>query len=464
MSIVSKNPATGQVIKEYTELTENELKDKLSLAEKAFLEWKQTPLEDRIDLFKKLAELFKTHSEEYGKIITEEMGKPLAAAKAEVEKCAWNAEYFSENATKFLAPKKVETEFKETYQRFDPLGIILLVMPWNFPFWQALRQAIPTIIAGNTVVLKHASNVPGSALKIQEVFEEAGFPKGVFQTLLIGSDKVEFVLSDFRVRGVSLTGSDAAGSAVAQIAGKYVKKSVMELGGNDPFIVFEDADLDKAVNACSTGRLNNSGQVCNSPKRAIVLRQVADEFIEKLKQNFEAKIVGDPMDPKTELGPLSSEKTLHDADDQVKDSIAAGAKLITGGEQIGAGGNYYKPTILVLNPDKPASKLHESNMPAYHEEIFGPISSVIIVDSREEAITIANDSKYGLGASIWTTNIEEAKKYLPLVEAGSVNINKNVSSDPRITIGGVKNSGFGRELSEFGLYEFTNIKSVIIEP
>lgn len=464
MPIVSKNPATLEILKTFEPISNDEVKSKIELSKNAFNKWKLLSIKARAQYFLKFIEVLDANKEEIAQTITLEMGKPIKVSRGEVEKCQWNAKYFIENTERLLKEDIIETEADESYVRFDPLGSILFVMPWNFPFWQAIRQAVPVLMSGNTVLLKHASNVPQSALKIEEMFAKAGFPEGVFQTLLIGSDQVEEVISDFRIKGISLTGSEAAGSAVASVAGKFLKKCVMELGGSDPFIIFEDANIDAAVSECASARLNNSGQVCNSPKRVVVMRSRSEEFINKLKVIYESKKLGNPMDESIDLGPLSMEGILNDVDSQVSKSIEIGAKLITGGSKVeGMTGYFYKPTILLLNEDKTAKEISQTNMPAYHEEIFGPVTTVIIVDTEEEAIEIANDTVYGLGASIWTNDIEKGKKYLPLVHAGAVYINQKVSSDPRLPIGGVNHSGFGRELSRYGLLEFTNVKAVSIK-
>lgn len=463
MPIVSKNPATEEIIKEYQSLTESELKDRLDKAHDTFNSWKYTSLEERKNLFKKLAEYLRENKDELGKNLTMEMGKPLSNAAKEMEKSAWNADYYIENIDEMLKNEHIDTERKENYIKFEPLGIILLVMPWNFPFWQVLRQAIPTIMGGNTVVLKHASNVPASALSIEKIFKEVGFPDGVFQTLLIGSSMVENVLADFRVKGVSLTGSEGAGSAVASLAGKYIKKSVMELGGNDALIVLKDGDATKAATTCTAARLRNSGQVCNSPKRPIIVKEKLDEFLEVLKQKFESTVVGDPLNPDTDMGPLSSQQILEETEKQVDDSVAKGAKLILGGKKIGEKGYFYEPTILLLNPDGMSiDELMQKDMPAYNEEIFGPVSSVIVVENEEEAIKVANDTKFGLTASIWSADESHAKELIPHINSGSVAINGVVSSDPRLPFGGINNAGYGREISRYGLLEFMNLKTIYV--
>lgn len=453
MAIISKNPYTEEVIREYKELDQKEIEAKLQKAQTAFEKWRKLSIKERTKKILDLAKVLKDNKRKYGEIITKETGKAITGSIAEIEKSALNCEYVAENAEKFLSPEIIKTEAKESYISYEPLGIILEVMPWNFPFWQALRFSVPTIATGNVCILKHASNVPGSALAIEEAFIEAGFPEGIFQTFLVSASKIESILEDKRIKGVTLTGSEGAGSSVASIAGREIKKSVLELGGSDAFIVLEDADLELAVNSCTTARLNNAGQVCNSPKRALVHEKVYDKFIELLKNKFESMIVGDPMDEKTQMGTLSMESILTQLEAQIKDCVDKGGKVITGGERIGTKGYLYKPTIITGITKE---------MSAYAEEIFGPVSSVFKFSTIEEAIELANDTDFGLGASIWTQDINLAKSLIPELQAGAVFINKAVSSDPRLTIGGIKKSGYGRELSEIGMKEFVNIKSIWI--
>ncbi|MCA9383934.1 NAD-dependent succinate-semialdehyde dehydrogenase [Candidatus Dojkabacteria bacterium] len=454
MPIQAINPATGEMLQSYNELTDKELEQKLQLAHSTFLKWKETSFAERKEKMLKVAELLKARSSEYGELMTTEMGKPFTQAKAEAEKCAWNAEYFAENSEEFLAEEIIKTDASESYVRFDPLGIILLVMPWNYAFWQVIRQAVPSIMAGNTIVLKHASNVPGSALAIEKLFRDAGFPEGVFQTLLIGSSKVQQVLEDFNVKGVSLTGSDYAGSKVGEVAGRNLKKMVLELGGNDPFIILEDGEVEIACEVATTARLQNNGQSCIAAKRFIVVESKYDEFLEKYVAFYKKQVIGDPMDPKTTIGPLVSEKSLEEILDQIDRTVKAGAKVAIGGKRYGDKGSFLEPTILVDV---------EPGMPSFVEEVFGPVASVIKAKDEAEAIAYANDTVFGLGASLWTNDLERAKRIIPQINAGCVFVNGMVKSDPRLPFGGINRGGLGREMSQYGIKEFVNIKTVWIK-
>lgn len=452
--ITTTNPATGKEIKSYETLTNEEIQDKLAIGQEAFQSWKKLSYAERAEYLMKVAQILKNESEEYGKIITEEMGKPLHEATGEVAKCAWVCEHYAEKGEEYLQKEYVETEAKKSYMQFDPIGIILEVMPWNFPFWQAFRVSAPTLMAGNVIVLKHASNVPGSALAIEEIFRKAGVPEGVFQTLIISSSQVEGVLSDDRVQAVSLTGSEYAGSQVASIAGREIKKSVMELGGTDPFIVMPDADMDAAINTCMIAKYLNGGQVCISAKRLVLHKDIAEEFMTKFIERTKGMTIGDPMNKDTKIGPISSEKAWNEIHEQVQANVNAGAELVLGGKKIDGEGFFYESTILSgITKD----------MPGYYEEIFGPVSLVFIVDSEDEAIKLANDSRYGLGASVWTQDEELIEKFTNEIEAGSVFVNEMVKTDPRISVGGIKKSGYGREIGEYGIKEFTNIKAVWIK-
>lgn len=454
MPIQSLNPATGEVVKTFEELTDDQVQAKLAQSQSAFETWKQTSFEERKALLLKLGKHLEENARKYGEIITVEMGKPILQAEAEVKKCAWVCEYYAENAESILAKEMIQTDASESYVRFDPLGIVLAVMPWNYPFWQVLRFAAPAVMAGNVGLLKHASNVPQSAELIEEAFLAVGFPEGVFQNLLISARKVESIVRDDRVKAVTLTGSEWAGSQVAMQAGEEIKPSVLELGGSDPFIVLEDADLDFTCEIASKARLQNNGQSCIAAKRFIVVEAIADRFREIYKAKFESQVVGDPMDETTTIGPLASEKMRDEIEDQVNKSVEAGASILTGGKRIGDKGFYYAPTILEnLKP----------GMLAYSEEIFGPVASLIVVKDEEEAIRVANDSKFGLGASLWTQDMEKAQKLIPQIEAGAVFVNGMVKSDPRLPFGGIKKSGYGRELSHYGIKEFVNIKTVWIK-
>lgn len=454
MPIQTLNPATEDVEKTFESLTEQEVENKLQAAQSAYDSWKNTSLEERAVLMMKAAEELRSRAAYYGEFMSKEMGKPIAQAIGEAEKCAWNCEHFAEKAEEYLTPVQIETEASESYVQFDPMGVILFVMPWNFPLWQVFRMAAPVIMAGNTVILKHASNVPQCALACEEVFTNAGFPKGIFQTLLIGSRQVEPILRDRRVKGVSLTGSEKAGAIVSSIAGSEIKPVVMELGGSDPFIVLDDADIDFACDIAKTSRLLNGGQVCISAKRFLVHESKAKEFTTKLKDIFESYIVGDPMDKETQMGPMSSEQGMLDVERQVNESVEQGATLVTGGKRIGEKGFFYAPTIVTDVTRE---------MPVWKEETFGPAAAVMTFKTDEEAIEIANDSDFGLGASLFTTNMDRAKKIIPKIEAGMVFVNGFVKTDPRLPTGGIKRSGVGRELGEWGIRAFTNVKTVWIK-
>lgn len=453
MPIQSQNPATGQVIKTFPELSEAELEKKVAQAQTTFASWRSVSFRDRAKKMKQAAILLKQNARHYGQLMAQEMGKPIKQGIAESEKCALVCDYYADHAEQMLMPEKVQTDASLSYVRFDPLGIVLAVMPWNFPFWQVFRFAAPALMAGNVGLLKHASNVPQCALAIEEVLQEAGFPKGTFQTLLIGANKVESIIKDPRVKAATLTGSEYAGSQLAMHCGREIKPTVLELGGSDPFIVLADADLDLACQTATMARLQNAGQSCIAAKRFIVMQEIADSFVTKFKKNFEAMKVGDPMDEATEMGPLSSLKARDDVHEIVEKSVAMGAKIITGGKHFAGPGAFYPPTILTdLRP----------GMPAYSEEIFGPVASVIVVSSEKEAIEIANGTSFGLGASLWTRDLKKAESLVPQIEAGAVFVNGMVKSDPRLPFGGIKRSGYGRELSHYGLKEFVNVKSVWI--
>ena len=454
MPLQSINPTTEEVVATYTELSDGDVDTKLARAEEAFGVWKRTSFAQRKEKMLRLAQLLKQNGREIGMIATQEMGKPIIQAKAEVEKCAWVCEYYAENAEQILAHEVVATDASESYVQFDPIGVVLAVMPWNFPFWQVIRFIAPAAMAGNVGVLKHASNVQGCATKIEELFLQAGFPEGIFQNLAIGAAKVERVIQDSRVKAVTLTGSEYAGSQVAMHAGKEIKKTVLELGGSDPFIVLEDADLDPAVQTALMARLQNCGQSCIAAKRLILVESIADEFLSRLKTIFESAKIGDPAADDTVIGPLVNEQSLQTIEDQVQRSLAAGATLVTGGKRVGDRGFFYAPTIL--------SGI-KKGMPTYSEEVFGPVFSAIVVKGAEEAIAVANDTFFGLGASVWTQNREKAKKMTQEIESGCVFINGMVKSDPRLPFGGAKRSGYGRELSHYGIKEFVNIKTVWIK-
>ncbi len=445
------NPATGQVVREIAEHDEAFVREALDRATRTFEAWRDTTFAERAARMREAAALLRQRKERYAALMVEEMGKTLSSAEAEVEKCAWVCEHYAEHAEAYLAPEIVPTDASRSLVRFDPLGPVLAVMPWNFPFWQVFRFAAPALMAGNVGLLKHASNVPGCALAIEEVFRDAGFPQGAFQTLLIPSRLVDRVIRDPAVQAVTLTGSEPAGRAVAATAGAALKKTVLELGGSDPFIVLEDADLDEAVRTAVTARIINNGQSCIAAKRFIVVQAVADAFEEAFARRMEALRVGDPMDRATDLGPLAREDLLDELQDQVIRSVRAGAVLRTGGHRLDRPGFFYAPTVLTgVAP----------GMAAHDEETFGPVAAVCRARDAGDAIALANRSPFGLGAAIFSRDAGRALALAARVEAGSVFINGLVKSDPRLPFGGVKASGYGRELGVFGIREFVNIKTV----
>lgn len=455
MAIVSQSPATGEVFAQFNELTGDELKKKLALAQGAFLNWRKTSFEERAVLMKKVAIKLREQKNDLAILMAQEMGKVLKAGQGEIEKCALVCDYYADNAEKFLTQENIITEAKESFVRFDPIGPVLAVMPWNFPFWQVFRFAAPALMAGNVGLLKHASNVPRCALSIEKIFIDCGFPIGVFQTLLIGSSVVEKIVSDDRVAAITLTGSEYAGSQVAAAAGKALKKSVLELGGSDPFIVLADADLPGAIKAAALARMqNNVGQSCIASKRFIVEESIAPEFAAGLVKEFSTLKVGDPMLPDVNVGPLVNENALKEIDSQVQKTLSMGAKLEFGGQRVGEIGNFYLPTVV--------SGVTQE-MPLFSQEVFGPVAPIMAVNNFDEAVTVANNSAYGLGATIWTGDLEKAKKMAVKIESGSVYINGTMKSDVRLPFGGVKRSGFGRELGLYGIREFVNIKTVVVE-
>lgn len=455
MPIISQSPATDEVFARFDELTSDELEGKLISARSAFLNWRKTNFEERAVLMKKVAVKLREQKNDLAVLMAQEMGKVLKAGQGEIEKCALVCDYYADNADKFLAQENIVTEAKESFVRFDPIGPVLAVMPWNFPFWQVFRFAAPALMAGNVGLLKHASNVPRCALSIEKIFTECGFPDGVFQTLLVGSSVVEKIISDDRVAAVTLTGSEYAGSQVAAAAGKALKKSVLELGGSDPFVVLADADLPGAIKAAAIARMqNNVGQSCIASKRFIIEEAVAAEFTAGLVKEFSVLKVGDPLTPETNIGPLVNENALKEIDRQVQTTLAMGAKLEFGGNRVGEVGHFYLPTVV--------SGVTQE-MPLCAEEVFGPVAPVIVVKNSDEAIAVANNSAYGLGATIWTTNLDKAKKMAAQIESGAVYINGAMKSDVRLPFGGIKKSGFGRELGSYGIREFVNVKTVVIE-
>jgi succinate-semialdehyde dehydrogenase / glutarate-semialdehyde dehydrogenase len=453
MAIATINPTTGEVIKTFQPLSEAEIEKKLQLAVSVFKAERKTPFAVRANRMLKAAEILERDKDKFAHLMTLEMGKPYKAAVAEAVKCTTACRHYAENTERFLADEVVETGAKKSFIRYLPIGPILAVMPWNFPFWQVIRFAAPALMAGNVGLLKHASNVPQCALAIEEIFREAGFPEGAFQTLLIGSAQVDALLNDPRVVAATLTGSEQAGIQVGVGAAKRIKKVVLELGGSDPFIVMPSADLDAAVATAVQARVQNNGQSCIAAKRFIVAEPIAAEFERKFVARMESLKVGDPFDEKTELGPLATADAVKDLDADVQQTITAGAKLLTGGHPLKQKGNYYAATVLTNIP---------KNSPAYNEELFGPVASIFRVKDQDEAIRVANDVRFGLGASAWTNDEKERERFINELEAGMVFINKMVASDPRIPFGGVKQSGHGRELGLQGIREFVNAKTVWI--
>ena len=446
--IVSKNPYNGEEIEKFKELTKSEIEEALEAADRRFASWRTTSLEERAKLMRKAARELENNKDEYAKDISLEMGKPISQAISEIEKCAWVCEYYADNAKSQLADEVIETDAENSYISYEPIGVILAVMPWNYPFWQVFRFAAPALMAGNIGILKHASNVMKSANNIQKVFERAGFPEACFKNLVIGSNKVADIIRDSRVKAVTLTGSEPAGSAVASIAGEEIKKSVLELGGSNALVVFEDADIKSAVDTCLSARFQNTGQSCIAGKRLLLQDGIADEFLEAFLIKVRELKSGDPAEKDTYIGVLAREDLAEDLEDQVNRSVKRGAQILIGGKRQGA---YYEPTV-ISNVSK--------DMPVFMEETFGPVVSVTRFTDSEEAVELVNMSKFGLGVSIFTQDFNFAKKLVPQFEDGAVFVNELVKSDPRLPFGGTKTSGYGRELSKFGIREFVNIKTV----
>jgi len=445
------NPATGELIKEYQTYSPAKVKQLIDQTALAWDSWKQTDFGHRRTLMHRAAEVLRENIEEYAALMSLEMGKVISGARAEVEKCAWVCEYYAEHGAAFLADEIVETEASRSFISFESLGLVLAVMPWNFPFWQVFRFAAPTLMAGNAALLKHASNVPGCALAIEDIFRKAGFPAHLFSTLLIPGSAVEAVIKQAHVRAVTLTGSENAGSQVAAIAGRELKKTVLELGGSDPYIVLNDANISVCARTAAQARMINTGQSCIAAKRFIVVEDRLSEFEEMQVRIMSQMVMGDPVDDKTEVGPMARMDLRYELHEQVRSSLAKGARLLLGGDIIDGPGAYYQATV--VTDVKPGMKL-------YHEETFGPVSAIIPVKDTEEAIRVANDSDFGLGASIWTEDVELGEKLARRIESGAVFVNGMTVSDPRLPFGGIKRSGYGRELSRFGMREFVNIKSI----
>ncbi|MBC5994417.1 NAD-dependent succinate-semialdehyde dehydrogenase [Pontibacter cellulosilyticus] len=451
MAIQTINPATGEVVKTFQPDSPEDVSAKIEAAEKAFRSWRETSFEERSRYMHKQADILEQEAEKYGKIITLEMGKPLKDAIAEVKKCAKACRYYADNAADFLKDEIIETEASKSMIAFEPLGVVLAIMPWNFPFWQAYRFLAPALMAGNVGLLKHASNVPQCALAIEEIVRKSGFPENVFQTLLIGSKEVEAVIENPVVKAVTLTGSEGAGAQVAEIAGREIKKTVLELGGSDAFIVLEDADLDKAAEVAVKSRMVNTGQSCIAAKRFIVVESIADAFLEKMKEKMAALKTGDPLTEETDYGPLARKDLAEDLEKQVKASVEKGAEVVLDGGRDGKDNAYFKPMIL---------KNVKPGMPAYEEEMFGPVAAVMVVKDEAEAIKVANDSRFGLGGAVWTQDKEKGLRVARKVETGAMFVNALVASTPEMPFGGVKKSGYGRELSYLGIREFVNQKSI----
>jgi succinate-semialdehyde dehydrogenase/glutarate-semialdehyde dehydrogenase len=454
MPIASINPATGEKLKEFPAFSDSEIEKRLKLAEKAFAHHRRRPFTKRAQLMMAAAGLLDQEKDNLARTITLEMGKLFRAAQDEIVKCARGCRFYAENSERFLEDEVAQTDAARSYVRYQPLGSVLAIMPWNFPFWQVFRFAAPALMAGNVGLLKHAANVPQCALAIENVLCRAGFEEGVFQTLLIEAKQVEELIGDPRVKAVTLTGSEKAGSEVGSAAARQIKKSVLELGGSDAFIVMPSADFEGALSAAVKARTINSGQSCIAAKRLFVADKIYDEFLDQFVERMRTLKVGDPMDETTELGPLATEHILQGVDDQVQKTIAAGAKLLTGGNRIHGRGFFYEPTVLINVP---------AESPAYREEVFGPVASVFRVRDAAEAIEKANDSTFGLGASAWTSDPAEQEFFTSDLETGMVFINAMVASDPRLPFGGVKRSGFGRELGAAGIREFTNAKTIWID-
>jgi succinate-semialdehyde dehydrogenase/glutarate-semialdehyde dehydrogenase len=453
MGFVTVNPTTGEEVKRFESLDDSAIERKVALAVEAFQRWRRTTFKERAALYRKAADLLESEKQRWGEIMTLEMGKPIGSAVAEAEKCAWVCRYYADNAADFLADENIETDAKNSYVRYQPLGPVLAIMPWNFPFWQLFRFVAPGLMAGNVTLLKHAPNVPQCALAIQEIFDRAGFPAGVMQNIFVDPEQARTLLADPRVKAVTLTGSVRAGKSVAQAAGEHLKKVGLELGGSDPFIVLPSADLDKAVSTAITARMLNNGQSCIAAKRFILHRDVAQAFQDAFTQRMAALRVGDPMDPAVDVGPLARQDLRDGLARQVDESVSAGARVKLGGKPLDGQGYFYPPTILDNIPQ---------DSPAYSDEMFGPVAGIFVVDDLNAAISLANDTVFGLGASVWTTDELEQEQVISDIETGSVFINGLVKSDPRLPFGGINQSGYGRELGVHGIREFVNVKTIWI--
>jgi acyl-CoA reductase-like NAD-dependent aldehyde dehydrogenase len=455
MSIQTINPTTDEVLETFDAYNQEQINEALDEARQAFLSWRATTFAERAKHLHNVANHLRERKKGLARIAVLEMGKTITEAEAEVEKCAWNCDFYADNAERFLADQKVVANASESYVAFRPLGVILAIMPWNFPYWQVFRFAAPALMAGNTTVLKHASNVSRVALEIERIIQEAGLPRGVFRAVLVPGSETGKLIADPRIAAVTLTGSEAAGIEVASNSGHALKKTVLELGGSDAYIVLEDADLDEAAQVAVTARFQNNGQSCIAAKRFIVVESVAEAFEQKFAANIAKLKVGDPLEYDTRVGPLARKDLCETLDQQVQQSIRQGARVLIGGKMREGKGNFYEPTVLTnVTPE----------MPVFSDETFGPVAAVIRARDTEHAIELANDSKFGLGSNLWTRNIEEARKLAARIEAGGVFVNGMTASDPRLPFGGIKSSGYGRELSSFGIQEFVNIQTVWIGP
>ncbi|WP_420387484.1 NAD-dependent succinate-semialdehyde dehydrogenase [Roseivirga sp.] len=453
MAFQSFNPYTNQLEAEFEEHSESYIESVLERTENSFSHWSGESFAFRSKLFQNLATYLKEEKERLTRLMTLEMGKTFNEGVAEIEKCAWVCEYYAQNAESFLKDELLQTDEGKAFISYEPLGCVLAVMPWNFPFWQVFRYAAPTLMVGNTGILKHASNVPQCAQAIERAFIESGFPIGVFQNLLVSSDKVEGIINDKRIKAVTLTGSELAGSKVAEAAGRNIKTSVLELGGSDPFIVLSDADLEKTARIAAKARMINCGQSCIAAKRFIVVERVYDEFLKKFEAHMKTYVPGDPSLRTTNCGPMASKRFVKELSEQVDDSVKQGARVVLGGKPIDSEAAFFEPTILA-NVEK--------GMRAYEEELFGPVATLIKVKNAEEAIEVANDSRFGLGGSVWTQNKTTGLEVARKVETGAMFVNQMVASDPRLPFGGIKSSGYGRELSHLGIKEFVNRKTIFI--
>ena len=452
--VTTTNPANNQELETYKDMNVNDACDIINLSHRAFEDWRWKSFDHRAEKMRALATLLKDRVNDLAPMMTQEMGKPITQAKAEIEKCAWVCEYYADNAAEFLKDEEVKTDFDRSFITYQPIGVVLAIMPWNFPFWQVIRFAAPTLMAGNAAVLKHASSVTGCSLAIEQLFKDAGFPENLFRSLVINSNDMKDIIPDRHIRAVTLTGSTGAGQKVAEIAGRHLKKTVLELGGSDAYLILDDADIEMAAKQCAASRLQNTGQSCIAAKRFIVQDSVHDDFVAALKAEMESKTIGDPMNDKTDIGALASVAARDELHDQVTQSIAKGATCVLGGEIPNQDGAWYPPTIL--------SDVTEG-MPAFHDEMFGPVAAVIKVKDPSDAVRLANDSNFGLGGGVFSTDIDKATAIArDKMDTGTVAVNGFVKSNPHLPFGGVKDSGYGRELSRFGIHEFVNIKTVTV--